>query len=449
MKLTFKYTKTAGAGLSPQAVHMMDNSLRFIYLTSDGLVEAKECFPDMGLYNDLTYTDKGRISADLSVSKPQLKKVAHHGVYGFWNSEESHRFVIYMLPYDVSAALVDGSISLTKDSPVSQLSISFMNLYGELVGRYRSIISPNTLLEVSFTMGSRVGGSEWLPLGRFYIDRVSTSYPDESISVTARNSIGKLLKEQTFDENNSFQGPTLKENLEAILQLSGIEKYFVGDTANTWKLTFEPETGLQSGIEEVISLLTGWTLRENTDGTVGVAQATDSRFEQSSVYIFERDKTCFSYDVEYSDEGTYGKVCVACKAPAQRLYVTLPPHKWWMSPRNKTLYVTVPDGTTSAALGVYSNELAKVISFSGRVESYVGIFTPQLIVGDRIELVDENKRHSIIGTVTGVRHRFGRGGFITEFTADSAGRKGKALLRDYVAKLSGGGSEKQNKVVIS
>ena len=130
MRLTFEYTKTAGSGLSPQAVHMMDNGLRFIYLTSDGLVTANECFPDMGLYDELTFKDKGRISADFEVSKPQLKKVAHHGAYGFWSSENTHRFVIYMLPYDVSAALVDGSISFTKDSPVSQLSISFVNIGG-------------------------------------------------------------------------------------------------------------------------------------------------------------------------------------------------------------------------------------------------------------------------------------------------------------------------------
>lgn len=247
MRLSFEYTKTAGAGLSPQAVHMMDNGLRFIYLSVDGLVEARECFPDMGLYDALNYTDKGRISADFEASRPQLKKVAHHGAYGFWSSEDAHRFVIYMLPYDVSTALVDGSISLTKDSPVSQLSISFMNIGGGLVGRYRSVISPNTMLEIGFTMG----GSAWLPLGQFYIDRVSTSYPDESISVSARNSIGKLLKEQTFDENNSFLNATLKENLEAILQLSGIESYFVGDSQKVWKLTFEPDTALQGALKRL------------------------------------------------------------------------------------------------------------------------------------------------------------------------------------------------------
>jgi hypothetical protein len=144
----------------------------------------------------------------------------------------------------------------------------------------------------------------------------STSYPEESISVTARNGTGKLLKEQTFDENNSFQNATLKENLEAILLLSGIESYFVSDSEKTWKLAFESDTNLQAGIEQVVSLLPGWQLRENTDGTVGIASVTDSRFEQPSVYVFERDKTCFSYDVEYSDENTYGKLCISCKEPA-------------------------------------------------------------------------------------------------------------------------------------
>jgi hypothetical protein len=443
MRLTFKYTKTAGAGLSPQAVHMMDNGLRFIYLTSDGLVEAKECFPDMGLYDELDYTGKGRISADFEVSKPQLKKVAHHGAYGFWSSEDTHRFVIYMLPYDVSAALVDGSISFTKDSPVSQLSISFLNLRGELVGRHRSALMPNTILEIGFAMGT----SPILPLGKFYIDRVSTSYPDESISVTARNSIGKLLKEQTFNENNNFQNETLKENLEAILQLSGIESYFVGDPQKHWKLTFEPNTDLQSGIEQVISLLSGWQLRENTDSMVGIAPISDVRFEQPSLYVFERDKSCFSYDVEYTDESTYNNLCIICNDPEQTIFVTLPPHKWWLSPQHKTMYVTVPDGTGSTELVAYADELARLIAISGRIESFVGVFTPQLIIGDEIELVETNAKRSKIGTVTSVRHKFGKSGFITEFTVDSSGRKGKALLKDYVSQI--GGKSTQSKVVIS
>ncbi|MDD2267969.1 MAG: hypothetical protein PHY15_00290 [Eubacteriales bacterium] len=58
MRLTFKYTQSAGTGYSPQAVHMMDNGLRFIYLTEEEMVESKECYPSLGLYTDLAYTDE-------------------------------------------------------------------------------------------------------------------------------------------------------------------------------------------------------------------------------------------------------------------------------------------------------------------------------------------------------------------------------------------------------
>lgn len=163
--------------------------------------------------------------------------------------------------------------------------------------------------------------------------------------------------------------------------------------------------------------------------------------------MFERDRTCFSYDVEYSDENTYAKLCVSCKEPAETVSVTLPPHRWWVSPQNKTMYVTVPDGTGSAEIEAYADELARLIAISGRIESFAGIFTPQLIIGDEIELVETNGRRSKTGTVTSVRHKFGKGGFITEFTVDSSGRKGKALLKDYVSQI--GGKSTQSKVVIS
>jgi len=167
----------------------------------------------------------------------------------------------------------------------------------------------------------------------------------------------------------------------------------------------------------------------------------------ATTYVFERDKTCFSYDVEYSDENTCAKLCVFCKEPAATVYITLPPHRWWVSPQHKTLYVAVPDGTDGAALAAYADELAKLIAISGRIESFAGIFTPQLIIGDEIELVETNGKHSKTGTVTNVRHKFGKGGFITEFTVDSSGRKGKALLKDYVSQM--GDKSTQSKVVIS
>ena len=105
------------------------------------------------------------------------------------------------------------------------------------------------------------------------------------------------------------------------------------------------------------------------------------------------------------------------------------------------------DHMGSTELAAYADELAKLIAISGRIESFAGIFTPQRIIGDEIELVETNGKHSKTGTVTSVRHKFGKGGFITEFTVDSSGRKGKALLKDYVSQI--GGKSTQSKVVIS
>ena len=51
------------------------------------MVKGKETFPSLGIYTTLTYKDKGRMAADLGVSKPSLKKVAHYGAYGFWSSD--------------------------------------------------------------------------------------------------------------------------------------------------------------------------------------------------------------------------------------------------------------------------------------------------------------------------------------------------------------------------
>ena len=102
-----------------------------------------EAFPTLGLYDNLAYKDIGRISVDFGVSKPSLKKVAHYGAYGFWSAEDMHKFVMYMLPTDVSHTLLNGSLSYSKGSAISQLSVSLQNAGGELVSRYRSIISYN------------------------------------------------------------------------------------------------------------------------------------------------------------------------------------------------------------------------------------------------------------------------------------------------------------------
>lgn len=431
MQLTFEYTLDAGAGLFPQVIHTSDNLLRFIYLTSYGTVESVTADPVLGLYGDLTYEEISRISPDETVSYPSIKRVAHYGAYGFWSAEGDHRFVMYMLPADISNSFVDGSIKYGVSSEVSQMSCTLLNIKGAMLNRYRALVTPGTKMELYFSLGN----SGETPLGIFYIDRASVSYPDEKVSVSARNAIGKLLKEQTFNEDNTFEETTLQLNFQEILRLAEVEDFFVGENAKTWKLRFEPDVTILDGIKQILSLLDGWKVDETAAGVIGVAKVTDARFDQPAVYTFERDKTCWSYSVEYDDSEAVSRVCVTCAEPKNTVYADVPRSKWWIQPSHRTAYVTAADGATLAEITAMAEELAEAVAISGRQESFVGIFTPQLTIGDEVRIVSGAKTETI-GTVVDVTHSFGRGGFYTAFTVDSGGRKGKSRLSDLIGKVS-------------
>lgn len=446
MLLNFSEITILGSGHSPQAIHMMDNGFTILYIDDSGNVSGDITYPELGMYENLSWKVKGRMSLDSDITFPSIKKIAHNGAYGFWsaagiNNTMDHKFIMYMLPFDISDTFIDGNISYSKDSPVSSSSFKFVNVGGKLLRRYRSIISPNTKLEFYLSMGN----SPEISLGKWYIDRVNTSAPGNVISVTTRNAIGKLLKEQTFDENATFTYSLLNENLAAIMQLAEIDKFFIGDTGKGWRLTFEPQTSLLEGIQSVIQLLPGFIISENIDGTIGIGRSNDTRFDQPTTYVFERDKTCFSYSTEYSDEQTYNRICVICSEPANVIYLDLPPHKLWTSPTHKTLFVTVPNGASINEMNEYANNLADSIAISGRVETFDAIFTPQMVIGDIIEMVTDGV-HEVIGVVTSIRHTVGQKGFYTEFTVDSSGRKGKPMLKDYLSKITG---RSANKSIIS
>ena len=433
MQFTFEYTQTVGTGRSPQAIHSKDNLLRIIYLASDNTVHGLYVDPVLGLYDSLAFEEQGRISPDDNVSFPSIKRVAHYGAFGFWSAEGDHRFVVYNMPTDISRALVDGSVQYSMNSEVSSLSCSLTNIRGELLNRYRALVTPGTKLEVYFSIGS----SDEVPLGVYYIDRADVSYPDGAVSVSARNAIGKLLKEQTFDENTTLTEGSLHDNLEAIMELAGVEHYFIGDSGTNPELVFEPDTTLLEGIRYAISLLRGWKIGETSAGFVGIAPENDARYEPIGVYAFERDRTCWSYSIEYDDSDAASRVCVYSKGKEEtdedvRVYVNVSFNKWWEHPRHRTLHVTTIDGATQEQCLAIANELSASLAASGRKETFAGLFTPQLALGDEVQITGDDAKVDILGSITDVTHNFGKGGFYTSFTVDSGGRKGRTRLKELI-----------------
>lgn len=433
MQLSFEYTKECGTGHEPQVIHDRNNRLRVIYLNEENTVCCYEAVPQFGLYDDLTFSSYGRISPDEGVVRPSLKRVAHFGAYGFWSAGGDHRFVMYMMPTDISKTLVDGNISFGVGSEVASLNCKLLNVRSELLNRHRALVTPGTKLEVYFSLGS----SGEMMLGVFYIDHAQVSYPEESVSVSARNAVGKLLKEQTFDEQTIFDFGSLQENIRRILELAEVESFFVGDPGVEQSLEFERDTTLLEGLKYAISLLPNWTIRETAEGVVGIAPATDSRFDPPEVYAYHRDRTCWGYSIEYDDKDAASRVCVYSNGkteedPEQIAYENVGYNRWWSQPEHRTLYVQTVDGASHEQVTALAHLLAESIAASGRQETFAGIFTPQLTTGDEVHVADEKGGSEVIGTVTDVTHNFGKGGFYTQFTVDSGGRRGRTRLKELI-----------------
>lgn len=432
MQLTIETTLTVGEGTFPQAVHAMDNKFHVFYLAEDDTVHRYIADPVKGIYTGLTFTESGRASPDVDVSHPSLKRVAHYGAYGFWSANDDHRFVMFMFPTDISKTFVDGSTQSSIGSEVSSFSCDLLNIRGELLNRYRALVTPGTKLEVGFS----IGNTDEVSLGVFYVDASSISYPDGKLSVSARNAIGKLLKEQTFDEDCEINEGSVHDNLEYILQLAEVENYFVGDPGTDEELYFDPDTTLLEGIQYAITNLAGWQIRETANGVVGVAHRDDVRFDARGVYDFARDRTCWTYNVDFDDANAASRVCVWSKQTAADpiyAYKQVAFNRWWEQPPHRTKYVQTIDDATQAECEAMAEELAESLGDSGRMETFAGIFTPQLVLGDEVKISDGSGSLESIGTVTDLTHNFGKGGFYTSFTVDSGGRRYRLTLKDLIS----------------
>lgn len=286
-----------------------------------------------------------------------------------------------------------------------------------------------------------IGSTSETPMGVYYVDRAGISYPDGKLSVNARNAIGKLLKEQTFDETTTFNEGSMHDNVEAILDYAEVEDYFVGDMVTGGQLEFKPETTILEGINYTIELSYDWKIAETLDGRIGIASKTDVRFDQPSVFTFVRDHTCWSYSIEFDDSDAASRVCVYSEGneqsdPVVRAYQNVAFNKWWSQPIHRTKHVKTVNGATQAQVNQLASMLAASYAIAGRPETFAGLFTPQLILGDEVHMVDENGDTEVVGTVTDIRHTFGNKGFYTSFSADSGGRRGRETLKTLIDAVS-------------
>ncbi len=292
--------------------------------------------------------------------------------------------------------------------------------------------SPQSIVNLVF----QAGDSAEYPMGKFYVDRMQYSVNTESMRIDARNSIGKYLKDQTFDERNSYEVTKVSDMLEAILSGAGLSDYYVQPNNTYLGMEFAPNKEMLGGIEEVVQYIENWQIREEVSGRVVIADKTSSEFTQPSRYTFQRDRDIFSRDVSADDRSVYARVCVHTADFSVKVYRPVNTNLGWNAPANKTLYQTVPDGTTSYEAAGIAVKLAESMANSGAIETFVCAFRPQIIPGDEAEILEEDESATMLGIITQVKHSFGTGGFFTEIVVDSGGRIGKPRLKEIIGTLA-------------
>jgi len=296
---------------------------------------------------------------------------------------------------------------------------------------------PNYPPASKIKLNFKTGDSDPLLMGIFYIDRTSFMIGMENVNVNARNSIGKYLNDQTFDERNIYPKTTIELLLTQILTDFGINYYYVGSEETELGIEFSPNQSILKGINDVLINIRDWSIKEEADGKVVIAEFTDEAFTQSGTYTFYRNKDVFSRKITKDDNDTYGRVCVHTSDFTIKVYRSVSSNLGWLPPAQKTLYQQAPDGTTSISAALLATEIADRLSNSGEVEEFVGPIRPQLTIGDAAQIIDDDGPN-LIGTITSITHIFGKDGFYTQFTVDSGGKINKPLLSDYLKKINSG-----------
>ena len=106
--------------------------------------------------------------------------------------------------------------------------------------------------------------SSWIEVVSIYLESL--------INVDARNTIGKVLKDQTLDEKNEFWYQTIDTSIRKLFEDAGLErdKYLVETTdVSRWFNSLQIQH-ISSALETMLEVLPQWKIVERADGVIVV-----------------------------------------------------------------------------------------------------------------------------------------------------------------------------------
>jgi len=441
LDLAFEHSKHVGVGTQPCGFHSPDNVFQVFFINAaTGKIMAKSAQTQNGEWADLEYTQPILACTDEAVEFLRLRYYTGNNVWVMWKNptEEGesglvrHRLAVLNFHQKLSEYLVSGSIELRQDNPVAQFTLTLENPNQHVSGEHDTLLVPGA----SITFKFRAGNSAPYPMGRFFVDRNKMSATDAIATLEGRNTTGKLLKDQRFDDERIFPKKRLHETFQAVLENAGILDFWVGETTFDVGMEFPPDMAIYEGLVELLKTVRNWVIKEELTGTIGIGRKDDLRFTQPGTYSFEREKDVFSRAVARDDEHAYSRVCVHNDDFSIKVYRDVD-FRFAMA-RKKTLYVPIAQNTTLQDATEYTEELSGRLSQIGIIETFTGPWRPHLQPGDAARILGPGGVR-LLGTITTVIHKFGKTapGFITEFVVDSGGQIGKAQISEYIMKIAG------------
>jgi len=449
MELTFEYGGEIGVGNYPDFLQFPKTEAQQFYIKNGELYGKPSAKIPNGDFENAIWLEENNISPDSNISLLELKTLQGFGAVGSYlikDTVDKQVMIIYEFEQDMSNYLNSGSIRFGIDTPIASMNLSLENPVDEeteidgpvAINEKTSLLSPGAKVRYSFTAGDDL---EEVELGSYYIDRSQYNITAETVSVDGRNLIGKALKDQTLNGNSIIKYQSISDTLKQLLEGANLEidQYEVESESENRSFSYKPNKEVLSAINEILNLMIDWKIEETVDGEIIIGSPSYGLFPARTIYTFNRNKDIFSRNIIRDDQGAYRKVCVHTSDWSITEYKNITVYSGWNLQSNKTLFVSVAEGTSLTNAQAIATEVASRLENVGKIESFTGPFRPQLLVGDGANIVNDDGGTSL-GLITEINHNIGKSGFYTSFTVDSGGMLGKGRLVDFIGLVANAGT---------
>ena len=367
MQLTFESIAIIGNGSYPDFVQF-EKTEGELFFIQDGRLMGTPSEKLDGDFSSPIWRDTDDIAPDTNMTNFELKVLPGFGIVGSYKNGDVHKLIIYEFEFIMDQYLENGNISHSIDDPITKFNLNLKNpLTGNPehpgnaalseLGNDNNLMAPGARIKINFGAGSE--DPEYV-MGTFFVDRSSFNLLESLINVDARNTIGKVLKDQTLDEKNEFWYQTIDTSIRKLFEDAGLErdKYLVETTDVSRWFKFAPNTAYFSALETMLEVLPQWKIVERADGVIVVGSPNYIGFDLPGIYTFQRNKDIFSRQIVREDDRAYNRVCVHTANFEKAIYREVESFKAWNLQTNKTLYVQIAEGLKYSDLASYADELA-------------------------------------------------------------------------------------------